>query len=133
MAVITGEWWNQSSRPLLKQRGGVTSGDVEANDLAADAVTCAAISTGHIVSEKASEHLVTRTLSALIAAATSSGGGWSTTYTIHRTLVPIQVQRLEFFDVERYQNATNDQVTLYGNAGTSIGDFRMNVLSAGGM
>ena len=125
---ITGEWGTQSQRPILKQGRNVTA-DVEVADIAAGAVTCQAISTGHVVSEKASDNLVTRSLSALIAAATSSGGGWSTTYTIWRTLVPIQVQRFEMFAVERYQHATNDQLTLYGNAGTSIGDIRLNAIS----
>ena len=33
--TITGEWWNQNQRPILKQGGPVTA-DVETDDLAYD-------------------------------------------------------------------------------------------------
>lgn len=118
--TILGDWWTQSQRPVLKAGRGVTA-DVETADLAALSVT----------SEKASRNLVTRTFVVVMDPPEPSGllqggsslGGWSSAYTLWRAFVPVTIQRVQAFVLQSYQHACNDSLTLYGNAGTSIGDI----------
>lgn len=129
--VFGGEWWNQNTRPILKVRAGAVTADVEQADLETCAVTCAALGALVVSSEKASVNLVTRSYEVTIVPPEPSGllsggtsiGGWTTAYTVWRPLVPITVKRVQAYILDNYQHACNDSLTLYGNAGTSIGDI----------
>ena len=74
--TITGEWWNQNQRPILKQGGPVTA-DVETDDLADLVVT----------SEKASVILGTRTATGLTSDPAAGAGYGTTSYTVWRPSV----------------------------------------------
>lgn len=150
---ITGDWWSQSQRPILKQGRAVTA-DVEQGDvascavtsgaLAAGAVTCGALAAGAVgatatlgdtivTSEKASTNLNTRSVLVFLEGATSTEAAGqvrpcSTTNAVWRPLVPVSVLRIQRYSLALEEMATCDNFTLYGNAGTCIGGI---LLSAG--
>lgn len=131
MAVLRGDWWAQdpvAHRPVLKNLGDVDSTDladgaVTSGKLGANAVTCSRISTGHVVSEHASVGLVTRSIICPLRGTVSSDPDISTGTVLWRPLVPVHVDRAQLLFTEAYVNATDDDLTLFGNAGTSMAGF----------
>lgn len=117
---ITGEWFHQNQRPILKQGGNVTA-DVEQGDVASCAITASAIAAGIITSEKATGNLRARTVMLVVEKPTaSSSEGWSSAYVVWRPLTNVNIVRVQAINFGVYENATCDIYTVYGNAGTSI-------------
>lgn len=135
--VSGGEWWNQGTRPVLKQRTGAVTADVEEADLASCAVTCAKIAAQHVVSEKASCGLQRRSYAFVFSKATSTEAGGesavgTTAIEVWRPSVAVNVLDVEHYPIGgKYGNATCDNFTLYGNNGTCIGHFPLKSVSTG--
>lgn len=157
MPIVTGEWFNSGSRPMMKSRSGAVTADVEQGDVgscavdqgsvatcamtsqnyAAGSVTCNAVKAGHIVSEKASSGLQRRSYSFVFAKATSTETGGAaavgtTAIEVWRPSVAINVLSIDHMPLGgKYGNATCDNFTLYGNAGTCIGHIPLKTVSTG--
>ena len=92
---ITGEWWNQNQRPILKQGGPVTA-DVETADLAAFSVT----------SEKASVALGTRTATGVTVDPAAGAGLGTTSYTVWRPSVRAEITAVRFVPLSAWSAVT---------------------------
>ena len=122
--TITGEWWNQSSRPILKSQGGVTQ-DVASCDIPADTIP-----SGKLTSA-ARYQSVAILVDPRYAASSSEGVmAGSTSWVTWRPRVNVNVLNVSHVvtglsagagPLPSWQNATCDNLTLYGNAGTCIG------------
>ena len=127
--ALTGEWFNQSSRPLMRSQGAVSQ-DVETCDIADAAVTAAKVAGGIISSEKATAKLRQRSIMLFVEKQTAtSSEGWSTSYAAWRPLTNVNILRVQHIALGNYENATCDNYTLYGNAGTSISDVALKAVA----
>ena len=116
-------WWHQASRPILKSLGAV-SRDVETCDLGAGVVT----------SEKATANLRRRSVLLFCEGATSTeaagvAAAGTTAIVAWRPSVNVSVVAISHVTLLPWQNATCDNFTLYGNAGTCIGDVGLKAAS----
>ena len=110
--TITGEWWNQSARPLMKKQGAVTA-DVETDDLAAASVT----------SEKASSPLVTRSFGGATADPAKGAGYGTTSYTVWRPSVRSEITQVRLIPLTAWAAVTcGADLQLWSCAG-AIGSF----------
>ena len=126
---FTGEWFNQNRPPILKAGGAVTA-DVETADLAASAVTAAKIADGVVSSEKATSALRQRSVLLFMDATTSTEAGGvagvaTTAIVAWRPRSNVNVLAVAYVSLGPHQNATCDNFTLYGNAGTCITDIAL--------
>ena len=116
---FTGEWYHQSQRPILKTGRGVTA-DVEQTDVASCAVT----------SEGATSILRSRSITVIVEKPTaSSSEGWSSSYVAWRPLINVNVLRVQHVALGVHENATCDNYTIYGNAGTCISQIALKAVS----
>jgi len=116
-------WWNHGARPVLKSEGAVSQ-DVAACD----------IGDGVVSSEKATANLRSRSVLLFCEAATSTeaagvAAAGTTAIVAWRPGVNINVTRIAHVTLGAWQNATCDNLTLYGNAGTCIGDIGLKAAS----
>ena len=138
----------------MKVGGGVTA-DVEQGDIAscavtsgtiaAGAMTCGALAAGAVgataalgdaivTSEKASTNLRHNTVSLYFDGTTSTEAAGvavveSTALVAWRPRVTVNVLAIEHVALSLHGNATCDNFTLYGNAGTCIGDVALKAVS----
>jgi hypothetical protein len=111
--------------------------EVEESEIASCAVTCSKIAAGHVVSERASCGLQRRTASFVFSKASSTETGGeaavgTTAIEVWRPSVAVNVLDVELTPIGgKYGNATCDNFTLYGNAGTCIGHFPLKTVSTG--
>lgn len=117
--TITGEWYHQNARPILKSEN-VVSQDVATCDLG----------DGIVTSEKATSNLRARSILLFMAAATSTEAGGvagvaTTAIVAWRPRIPVNVLAVSYLSLQPHQNATCDNFTLYGNAGTCITDIAL--------
>ena len=135
--VAGGEWWNQGTRPLLKARTGAVTAEIEEGEIASCAVTCSKIARGHIISESASCGLQRRAFSFVFSKASSTETGGeaavgTTAIEVWRPSVSVNVLGIDHEPIGgKYGNATCDNFTLYGNAGTCIGHITLKTVSTG--
>ena len=130
-----GDWWNQNTRPLLKVKAGAVTADVEQDDVASCAVTSGSVALGAIKSEHATSGLRRKTHTIIFDGASSTEAGGvaavgTTALAVWQTPVALSIVGVDFFTLARYQNATCDIFTLYGNAGTSIGQVSLKAVAA---
>lgn len=123
--TLTGEWFNQSSRPILKS-GGSVSQDIATCDLADSAVTAVKVADGVISSEKATANLRLSSILVYLDAATSTEAAGqvspcSTTNAVWRPSANVNVLAITRYSLGLEEMATCDNFVLYGNAGTCIG------------
>ena len=116
-------WWNHGARPVLKSEGAVSQ-DVAACD----------IGDGVVSSEKATANLRSRSILLFCEAATSTeaagvAAAGTTAIVAWRPGVNVNVTRIAHVTLGAWQNATCDNLTLYGNAGTCIGDIGLKAAS----
>lgn len=116
-------WYNQGSRPVLKSQGAVTQD-----------VTACEIADGVVSSEKATASLRTRSVLLFCEAATSTeaagvNAAGTTAIVAWRPSTNVYVTGLSHITLAPWQNATCDNLTLYGNAGTCIGDIGLKAAS----
>lgn len=120
--TISGEWYHQGSRPLLRSQGAVSQ-DVASCDLAG----------GIVSSEKATANLRVNSLLLFLEAATSTEAAGqvrpcSTGNAVWRPSINVNVLGVTRYSLGLEEMATCDNFVLYGNAGTCIGGV---LLSAG--
>lgn len=130
--MIVGEWFSQSSRPLMRSQGSVSQ-DVATCDLADNAVTAVKVTDGIVSSEKATASLRLNSVLVFLDAATSTEAGGqigpcSTGNVVWRPSANVNVLGITRYSLGLEEMATCDNFVLYGNAGTCIGGI---VLSAG--
>lgn len=136
MPIVRGEWYHQSTRPMLKYKDGAVTADVEQSDVASCAVTSGSIALAAVKSEHASTGLRRRSVSLFFKGTTSTEAAGvaaveSTALVVWRPSVPINVVGFDVLNPSLYGNATCDNLTLYGNEGTCIGHVPFKSVSTG--
>lgn len=145
MPFAGGDWWTQNARPILKYRSGAVTADVEQDDVASCAVTCAALAAGAVAaankmadgivtSEKATAALRHRTIAFTVQAPSSSEAAGiaaveSTSAVLWRPRTAVNVLQVTGFTRALYENATCDMFVLYGNNGTCIGQISLKAVA----
>ena len=130
-----GEWFNQNTRPILKARSGAVTADVEQDDVASCAISSGSIALGVVKSEHATSALRRKTHTIIFDGASSTEAGGvaavlTTAIAVWQPPTAIDIVGVDFFTLGRYQNATCDIFTLYGNAGTCIGQVSLKAVAA---
>lgn len=106
--VLSGEWWNQSSRPILKKQGAVASGDVETDDLAASSVT----------SEKAGNPLKTRSVVVALPDPAKGAKYATTCHGVWKPLERAEIRRVQLTPLTAWSAVTcGVNVQIYSTNG----------------
>lgn len=135
--MITGEWYNQNSRPILKSSvGNAVTADVETCDIKDSAVTAAKVTDGIVSSEKATANLRRKSVLLYFDGTSSTEAAGvavveSTSLVAWRPAVNVSVTGVAHVALSLHGNATCDNFTLYGNAGTCIADVALKAVSTG--
>ena len=123
MSPVLGEWFNQNARPILKSENQVSQ-DVASCDLG----------DGIVTSEKATARLRHNTIALYFDGTTSTEAAGvavveSTSLVAWRPRVAVNVLAVTHVALSLHGNATCDNFTLYGNAGTCITDVAPKAVS----
>ncbi len=126
-------WWGQGSRPALKSLGAVSQ-DIGSCEIADGAVIAAKIAGGIVSSEKATANLRHNTIALYFDGTTSTEAAGvavveSTALVAWRPRVNVNVLAVTHVALSLHGNATCDNFTIYGNAGTCITDVALKAVS----
>lgn len=126
---ITGDWWQKSSRPILKKQGGMTDADVEQGEIASCAVTSGTIAAGAvaatgqvadgiITSEKATSPLRTRVVVVQLPDPAKGAAFWTTCYQVWRPMERVELRQIRLQPLTCWSVTTcGMNLQIYSTAG----------------